>query len=57
VREIRVEGITILLVEQNVRRSIKEADRAYIMKAGRIVLGKKAKELQEEEIRQAYFGV
>jgi branched-chain amino acid transport system ATP-binding protein len=57
VREIRVEGITILLVEQNVRRSLKEADRAYIIKAGRIVLGKNAAELQEEEIRQAYFGV
>lgn len=57
VREIRVEGITILLVEQNVRRSLKEADRAYIIKAGRIVLGKNVKELQEEEIKQAYFGV
>jgi branched-chain amino acid transport system ATP-binding protein len=57
VREIRAKGITILLVEQNVRRSVKEADRAYIMKAGRIVLGKNAAECQEEEIRQAYFGV
>jgi branched-chain amino acid transport system ATP-binding protein len=57
VREIRAKGIAILLVEQNVRRSVKEADRAYIMKAGRIVLGKNAAECQEEEIRQAYFGV
>jgi len=57
VREIRAKGITILLVEQNVRRSIKEADRAYIIKAGRIVLGKNVSELQEEEIKQAYFGV
>lgn len=57
VREIRARGITILLVEQNVRRSLKEADRAYIIKAGRIVLGKNVAELQEEEIRQAYFGV
>lgn len=57
VREIRAKGITILLVEQNVRRSIKEADRAYIIKAGRIVLDKNVTELQEEEIKQAYFGV
>jgi branched-chain amino acid transport system ATP-binding protein len=57
VREIRAKGITILLVEQNVRRSLKEADRAYIIKAGRIVLGKNVTELQEEEIKQAYFGV
>jgi branched-chain amino acid transport system ATP-binding protein len=57
VREIRAKGITILLVEQNVRRSLKEADRAYIIKAGHIVLSKNAAECQEEEIRQAYFGV
>jgi branched-chain amino acid transport system ATP-binding protein len=57
VREIRAKGITILLVEQNVRRSLKEADRAYIIKAGRIVLGKNVTELREEEIKQAYFGV
>ena len=56
-KEIRARGITILFVEQNVRRSLKEADRAYIMKAGRIVLGKNAAELQEEEIKKAYFGV
>jgi branched-chain amino acid transport system ATP-binding protein len=57
VREIRAKGITILLVEQNVRRSLKEADRAYIIKAGRIVLGKNVAELQEEEVKQSYFGV
>jgi branched-chain amino acid transport system ATP-binding protein len=57
VREIRDKGITILLVEQNVRRSLKEADRAYIIKTGRIVLGKSVAELQEEEIKQAYFGI
>jgi branched-chain amino acid transport system ATP-binding protein len=56
-REIRARGITILFVEQNVTRSLKEADRAYIMKAGRIVLGSNAAELQEEELRKAYFGV
>ncbi len=56
-KEIRARGITILFVEQNVRRSLKEADRAYIMKAGRIVLGKNTAELQEEEIKKAYFGV
>ncbi len=56
-REIRARGITILFVEQNVRRSLKEADRAYIMKAGRIVLDRNVAELQEEEIQKAYFGV
>jgi branched-chain amino acid transport system ATP-binding protein len=56
-REIRARGITILFVEQNVKRSLKEADRAYIMKAGHIILGKNAAELREEEIKKAYFGV
>lgn len=57
-REIRGRGITILFVEQNVRRSLAEADRAYIMEAGRIVLSGDVAELrEEEEVKKAYFGV
>ena len=57
-REIRQKGITILFVEQNVKRSLKEADRAYIIKSGRIVLsGTAAKLREEDEIKKAYFGV
>lgn len=56
-REIRDRGITILFVEQNVRRSLNEADRAYIMEAGRVVLsGNVAKLREEERVRKAYFG-
>jgi branched-chain amino acid transport system ATP-binding protein len=56
-REIRDRGITILFVEQNVRRSLTEADRAYIMEAGRVVLsGDVAKLRQEEKVKKAYFG-
>jgi len=56
-REIREAGITILFVEQNVRRSLTEADRAYIMEAGRVVLSGHAAELREEEsVKKAYFG-
>jgi branched-chain amino acid transport system ATP-binding protein len=56
-REIRERGITILFVEQNVRRSLTEADRAYIMAAGRIVLSGSVAELREEEtVKKAYFG-
>jgi len=56
-REIREKGITILFVEQNVRRSLTEADRAYIMEAGRVVLSGNAAELREEEkVKKAYFG-
>ncbi len=56
-REIRERGIAILFVEQNVRRSLIEADRAYIMEAGRIVLSGNTAELREEEkVKKAYFG-
>jgi len=56
-REIREKGITILFVEQNVRRSLTEADRAYIMETGRIVLSGNVEELREEEkVKKAYFG-
>jgi branched-chain amino acid transport system ATP-binding protein len=55
---IRDIGLTILFVEQNVRRSLEEADRAYIMETGRIVLSGTPAELKEEdEVRKAYFGI
>ena len=56
-REIRERGITILFVEQNVRRSLIEADKAYIMEAGRVVLSGNVEDLREEEkVKKAYFG-
>jgi branched-chain amino acid transport system ATP-binding protein len=56
-REIRERGITAVIVEQNVRRSLKEGDRAYIIEAGRIVLSGNTEDLREEDkIRKAYFG-
>jgi branched-chain amino acid transport system ATP-binding protein len=55
---IRERGITILFVEQNVRRSLEEADRAYILEVGRVTLSGTAGELREEEgVKKAYFGV
>jgi branched-chain amino acid transport system ATP-binding protein len=57
-KEIKLRGITILFVEQNVRRSLEEAERAYIIEGGRIALGGTASELREEEkIKKAYFGL
>jgi branched-chain amino acid transport system ATP-binding protein len=56
-KEIREKGITILFVEQNVRRSLIEAERAYILEAGRVVLNGNVAELREEErVKKAYFG-
>jgi len=56
-KEIRSKGITIIFVEQNVRRTLTEADRAYILETGRIVLSGKVEDLREEEkVKKAYFG-
>lgn len=57
-RKIRGEGITIFFVEQNVRRSLSEAERAYILEGGRVALNGPVAELREEDkVRKAYFGV
>jgi branched-chain amino acid transport system ATP-binding protein len=56
-KEIRSRGITIVFVEQNVRRTLSEAERAYILETGRIVLSGNAEDLREEEkVKKAYFG-
>lgn len=55
--EIKAHGITILLVEQNVWRTLHEADRAYVIETGRIVLSGNALELcEDDQVRNAYFG-
>jgi branched-chain amino acid transport system ATP-binding protein len=58
VRQINSEGkITALLVEQDIQRSLKAAHKVYIMQSGRIRLQGVPKELSQEEIRKAYFGL
>jgi branched-chain amino acid transport system ATP-binding protein len=55
--EIRERGLTIIFVEQNVKRTLTEADRAYILESGNIVLSGSAECLREEEsVKKAYFG-
>jgi branched-chain amino acid transport system ATP-binding protein len=57
-KEIREAGITILFVEQNVRRTLQEADRAYILETGHVTLSGSAAQLREEEqVKKAYFGI
>ena len=56
-KQIRDIGITILFVEQNVRRSLVEADKAYILETGRVVLSGDVAALREEDrVKKAYFG-
>jgi branched-chain amino acid transport system ATP-binding protein len=55
--EIQARGVTVLLVEQCVWRTLHEADRAYVLETGRMVLSGNARDLrEEEEVRNAYFG-
>jgi branched-chain amino acid transport system ATP-binding protein len=58
IRQVREEGITVLLVEQNVHKSLEIADRAYVLENGRIILDGCTQDLIEDErIRKAYLGL
>jgi branched-chain amino acid transport system ATP-binding protein len=58
IREIRDSGVTILIVEQNVRTTLQIADQAYVLDQGRIVLqGTGAALANEPRIRTAYLGM
>ncbi|QQS13334.1 MAG: ABC transporter ATP-binding protein [Rhodospirillales bacterium] len=58
VRRLHADGMTILLVEQNVMASLKLADRAYVLENGRIALeGTGAALLEDDKVRQAYLGL
>lgn len=57
IKNINDEGITVLLVEQNVQQSLKLADRAYVLENGRVVLeGAGGDLLDDERVRAAYLG-
>ena len=59
IRQMRDEdGVTVLLVEQNVKQSLKTANRAYVLENGNVVAkGRSEKLLASEEIRKAYLGI
>ena len=57
IKQINGEGMSIVLVEQDVKRSIKTSEFSNIMLKGRVVLSGVSRELTEEEIKNAYFGI
>jgi branched-chain amino acid transport system ATP-binding protein len=58
IKHLHEQGITIFLVEQNVRRTLETADRAYVLENGRIVLEGKGKDLlQNEQVKKVYLGL
>jgi branched-chain amino acid transport system ATP-binding protein len=57
ISRLKESGVTILLVEQNARKALEIADRAYVMETGRIILAGDARELAANpEIEKAYLG-
>jgi branched-chain amino acid transport system ATP-binding protein len=58
IKKIRSEGMTVLIVEQNVKQTLAIADRAYVLENGKIVLdGTGESLLNNEHVRKAYLGV
>jgi len=57
-RKLRNEGLTILLVEQNVRMALKVSDYAYVFNEGQVDLSGPSSEVENnEEVRRAYLGI
>ncbi len=58
VKEINRRGVTVLLVEQNTQHTLRLADHAYAVEAGRTVLSGTGRELLDNgEVRRAYLGL
>ena len=57
IRQLHKDGTTILLVEQNARKALQIADRAYVLETGNITLSGTGAELaKSDEVRKAYLG-
>ncbi|MBE5883367.1 MAG: ABC transporter ATP-binding protein [Lachnospiraceae bacterium] len=57
IQEVSKSGTTVLLVEQNAKKALSIADRAYVLETGNIVLEGKASELlNDDSIKKAYLG-
>ena len=57
IQEIRKGGTTVLLVEQNAKKALSIADRAYVLETGTIKLSGLASDLiNDESIKKAYLG-
>jgi len=58
IKRINDEGVTVLLVEQNVTQTLKMCHRAYALENGRIVLEGSGEDLMSNEhVREAYLGI
>ena len=57
IRELKAEGITILLIEQNANAALRRADQAYVLETGSITMSGTGEELlADQRVRDAYLG-
>ena len=57
IQSVSAGGTTVLLVEQNAKKALSIADRAYVLETGKFVLSGDAKELMNDDsIKRAYLG-
>ena len=57
IKEVSAEGTTVLLVEQNAKKALSIADRAYVLETGSVTLEGKASDLlHNEAVQKAYLG-
>ena len=57
IEQLREEGVTVFLVEQNANQALKLADRGYVLENGRIVMEGSGQELlADARVREAYLG-
>lgn len=58
VERVNSEGVTILLVEQNVKHTLTVATRAYVLENGRITMEGRGKDLLDNpHVKKAYLGI
>jgi branched-chain amino acid transport system ATP-binding protein len=58
IERLKTQGLTILLVEQNIRHSLQIADHAYVLETGQVVLEGTGREVMENEhTKKAYLGL
>ncbi|MBU0460138.1 MAG: ATP-binding cassette domain-containing protein, partial [Nanoarchaeota archaeon] len=56
IKEIKKEGVSIIIVEQNAKQAVEIADRTYILEDGKIALHGGKEILKDKRIKNIYFG-
>jgi branched-chain amino acid transport system ATP-binding protein len=58
IERINQEGVTVLVTEQNTKKTLEISDRGYVLENGRVVLiGTGQELLNNEHVKQAYLGI